>query len=150
MVLDSPLLPIHYFFRFSKMPAPLQGNKFIRNRHVLSCFFAKPYSFRSSNSNPQDFIPHLRYTPKGGRTATAVHVRNRRDTWLATMLENVRNTLQMGTGPSKSVAKMLLEDDQEGLTKRQYSALTPSILKCKLTVNSRYQNYSWWIDVRRF
>jgi hypothetical protein len=86
--------------------------------------------------------------PKSGRTATAVQVRDRRDTWLAAMLENVRKTLKLGTGPAKSVAKMLLEDDQESLTKRMHRALTP-VFQYKLTMDRGYQNYTRWIDVWR-
>ncbi|PYH93380.1 cytochrome P450 [Aspergillus ellipticus CBS 707.79] len=73
-------------------------------------------SFRSTNSNPQDFIPHLRYFGKGGRTATALEVRQRRDTWLAAMLDRVRDTLPFRTGEKKCVAEMLLTYSQEGLT----------------------------------
>ncbi|XRM44943.1 hypothetical protein ABZX51_008046 [Aspergillus tubingensis] len=73
-------------------------------------------SFRSTNSNPQDFIPYLRYWKKRGRTATAVEVRKRRDKWLAAMLDGVRESLQLRTGDGKCVAKLLLTDNQDGLT----------------------------------
>ncbi|KAH8885271.1 cytochrome P450 [Thozetella sp. PMI_491] len=74
-------------------------------------------SFRSTNSNAQDFIPHLRYLGSSQRTATAVEVRTRRDQWLAAMLENVRSNLtKVRPGDKKCVAEMLLEDSQEGLT----------------------------------
>ncbi|KAM5343721.1 hypothetical protein ACJ41O_012258 [Fusarium nematophilum] len=74
-------------------------------------------SFRSTNSNAQDFIPHLRYLGKNPRTALAMAVRNRRDAWLATMLDNVKSNLNhLRPGDKKCVAEMLLEDSQEGLT----------------------------------
>lgn len=77
-------------------------------------------SFRSTNSNPQDFIPHLRYAGQNQRTATATEVRGRRDKWLATMLDNVRGSLsKLRPGDKKCVAEMLLEDNQEGLTNRK-------------------------------
>lgn len=77
-------------------------------------------SFRSTNSNPQDFIPPLRYVGKNQRTATATEVRGRRDKWLATMLDNVRGSLnKLRPGDKKCVAEMLLEDNQEGLTNRK-------------------------------
>jgi hypothetical protein len=44
------------------------------------------------------------------------------------MLEKVRDTLNLGTAPERSVAKMLLEDDQEGLTKREYRSGTAAQL----------------------
>ncbi|KAJ5238564.1 cytochrome P450 [Penicillium chermesinum] len=72
-------------------------------------------SFRSTNSNPQDFIPHLRYTC-GGRTNTAVDVRQRRDSWLASMLDNVKSSLPLKRESKRCVAEMLLTDNQEGLT----------------------------------
>ncbi|GKZ72751.1 hypothetical protein AnigIFM60653_011876 [Aspergillus niger] len=74
-------------------------------------------SFRSTNSNPQDFIPYLRYWKKEGRTATALEVRERRDKWLATMLDGARESIRLRTGDRKCVAKLLLTDEQEGLTK---------------------------------
>ncbi|GKZ30915.1 hypothetical protein AbraIFM66950_010652 [Aspergillus brasiliensis] len=74
-------------------------------------------SFRSTNSNPQDFIPHLRYWKKQGRTSTALEVRERRDKWLATMFDGVRQSLHLRTGDRKCVAQLLLTDQQEGLTK---------------------------------
>lgn len=88
-------------------------------------------SFRSTNSNAQDFIPHLRYMPTSSsrsRTATAKKVRARRDTWLAAALNEVRESTPVDAvetgrkaGPEKSVARMLLEDNQEGLTKRKFT-----------------------------
>ncbi|KAH8650482.1 cytochrome P450 [Ilyonectria robusta] len=73
-------------------------------------------SFRSTNSNPQDFIPHLRYVGKNRRMATATAVRERRDTWLAAMLKAVTTNLdRKRPGDKKCVAEMLLEDNQEGL-----------------------------------
>lgn len=51
------------------------------------------------------------------RNQTAMEVRKRRDTWLSTMLENIRGNLPMNLGSKKmNVAEMLLTDSQEGLT----------------------------------
>ncbi|KAE9578365.1 Phenylacetate 2-hydroxylase [Colletotrichum fructicola] len=75
-------------------------------------------SFRSTNSNPQDFIPHLRYLGTNQRTVTATEVRNRRDNWLATMFSNIqKRPNRLRPGDKKCVAEMLLEDNHEGLTK---------------------------------
>lgn len=74
-------------------------------------------SFRSTNSNPQDFIPHLRYlSSKNKRTATALEVRARRDNWLSNMLESVRGGVKPLVGDRKPIARMLMEDNTEGLT----------------------------------
>lgn len=80
-------------------------------------------SFRSTKSNPQDFIPYLRYLPKSARTSTAVEVRNRRDKWLAALLDKVRRRVFVNVGARKSVAELLLTDNQEGLTTRKFSLL---------------------------
>ncbi|KAK3047444.1 hypothetical protein LTR09_011192 [Extremus antarcticus] len=73
-------------------------------------------SFRSTNSNAQDFIPHLRYTTNNKRNQTAREVRSRRDQWLATMLEGARESAGQQTAAKQTVATMLLSDNNEGLT----------------------------------
>ncbi|KAJ5570332.1 cytochrome P450 [Penicillium hispanicum] len=74
-------------------------------------------SFRSTNSNAQDFIPHLRYLASSRRTTTALEVRGRRDKWLSVILENVQKTIPLPAASKKCVAEMLLTDNEEGLTK---------------------------------
>ncbi len=76
-------------------------------------------SFRSTNSNAQDFIPHLRYTTNNKRNQTAREVRSRRDQWLATMLEGARESAGQQTAAKQTVATMLLSDNNEGLTERK-------------------------------
>ncbi|KAL2833335.1 cytochrome P450 [Aspergillus cavernicola] len=75
-------------------------------------------SFRSTNANPQDFVPHLRYLGKRDRTVTAVEVRARRDKWLGKMLDDVRGDMKGLLHPAdkKCVAEMLIENNQDGLT----------------------------------
>ncbi|KAL4887537.1 cytochrome P450 [Aspergillus karnatakaensis] len=86
-------------------------------------------SFRSTNSNPQDFIPHLRYLGKQQRTATALDVRARRDNWLATMLENVRGSLGKGCPSEKqSVAQMLIENNHDGLTQQDVRTILGGLM----------------------
>lgn len=104
-------------------------------------------SFRSTNSNPQDFIPYLRYWKKRERTATAVEVRKRRDKWLAAMLDGVRESLRQRIGDKKCVAKLLLTDNQEGLTKRKCFPF--NVDELRLMIASRCQNNTWWPHVRR-
>ncbi|KAJ5642861.1 cytochrome P450 [Penicillium longicatenatum] len=84
-------------------------------------------SFRSTNSNPQDFIPHLRYQ-LNERTAAAVEVRQRRDTWLSSMLDNVRNSLPLRNGSKKCVSEMLLTDNQEGLTQLDIKTILSGLM----------------------
>ncbi|KAL3457161.1 cytochrome P450 [Aspergillus heterothallicus] len=86
-------------------------------------------SFRSTNSNPQDFVPHLRYLGKRDRTTTALEVRARRDTWLAKMLENVRGGMnKLRPADKKSVAEMLLENDHDGLTQHDVRTILGGLM----------------------
>lgn len=107
--------------------------------HLLYCVDMYPVqanmnnSFRSTNANPQDFVPLLRYIGKKERTAVALAVRERRDRWLAAMLDKVRDSLPMRTGTKKCVAEMLLTDKDEGLTKRKYREIVV-ILKSPVEV----------------
>lgn len=102
-------------------------------------------SFRSTNSNPQDFIPHLRYLSKSERSATATEVRGRRDRWLATMLEGARQNVGKQSAAKKTVAEMLLTDNNEGLTEREYSLHLFLLLsrRLALTAHSGRQNNPW-------
>ncbi|KEF60508.1 uncharacterized protein A1O9_02069 [Exophiala aquamarina CBS 119918] len=74
-------------------------------------------SFRSTNSNAPDFIPHLRYlSGNNGRLDIAKEVRGRRDVWLAAMLEGARQNTGKQSMAKQTVAEMLLTDKNEGLT----------------------------------
>ncbi|KAH9884071.1 phenylacetate 2-hydroxylase [Xylariomycetidae sp. FL2044] len=53
-------------------------------------------SFRSSNSNPQDYVPLLRYLPNNARQKIAVETREKRDVWLAKMMDRVRVAMEKG------------------------------------------------------
>ncbi|KAL4791874.1 cytochrome P450 [Aspergillus venezuelensis] len=89
-------------------------------------------SFRSTNSNPQDFIPHLRYLGTKDRMTTAVEVRARRDGWLARMLDDVRvktNGKQAASPEEKkSVAEMLIENDVDGLTQQDIRTILGGLM----------------------
>ncbi|KAI6090974.1 phenylacetate 2-hydroxylase [Hypoxylon rubiginosum] len=52
-------------------------------------------SFRSTNSNPQDYVPLLRYLPNK-RQKIAVETREKRDIWLANMFSRVQSALDKG------------------------------------------------------
>lgn len=77
----------------------------------------RTYSFRSTNSNAQDYIPYLRsYLFRDEtRSSIANEVRGRRDQWLATLLEEVRASVATD-GRKNCVASGLITDNQENLT----------------------------------
>lgn len=97
------------------MPKRLPGREFARLRTKQSADFLL-HSFRSSNSNHQDFIPHLRYLPRNDRFQTAFEVRGRRDQWLKAMFEGARQAIGRQELPHKPVVQLMLADDQNGLT----------------------------------
>ncbi|KAL5341626.1 cytochrome P450 [Aspergillus crustosus] len=110
-----------YGTRFSSVRDPLLL-RILRDAQTIA-------SFRSTNTNPQDFIPHLRYIGKGNRTATALEVRARRDKWLATMLDNVRGGLEkVRPADKKSVAEMLLENNEDGLTHQDVKTILGGLM----------------------
>lgn len=78
-------------------------------------------SFRSTNSNAQDYIPYLRsYLFRDETRSSMVNqVRARRDKWLATLLEEVKESIATG-GNKTCVASGLLTDTQENLTQGEY------------------------------
>lgn len=80
-------------------------------------------SFRSTNSNAQDYIPYLRsyFFRDEARSSVANQVRGRRDEWLATLLEEVKESIA-AEGNKNCVASGLLTDTQENLTKGKYLA----------------------------
>ncbi|KAH8892121.1 phenylacetate 2-hydroxylase [Thozetella sp. PMI_491] len=51
-------------------------------------------TFRSSNSNPQDYVPLLRYFPNNERQKLAVETREKRDIWLQNMLNRVQAVVE--------------------------------------------------------
>lgn len=81
------------------------------------------HSFRSTNANAQDYIPYLRSRLFRDETRSTIanQVRDRRDKWLATLLEEVKENIAADDSRS-CVASGLLTDTQEGLTKSVYSA----------------------------
>lgn len=84
---------------------------------LCDCMTLKEYSsFRSTNSNAQDYIPYLRYFKNRDRTQLATVVRSRRDTWLAALLQRVRDSASVGKA-KKCVAESLLANDNEAMDK---------------------------------
>ncbi|KXT18666.1 hypothetical protein AC579_2666 [Pseudocercospora musae] len=76
-------------------------------------------TFRSTNVNSQDYVPHLRYLPNflkdRKRMALANEVRARRDKWLADLLQEVKERSAAGKS-SDCVAAWLLTEDAGRLT----------------------------------
>lgn len=79
------------------------------------------HSFRSTNSNAQDYIPYLRHSffRDERRSTIANQVRGRRDKWLATLLEEARENIT-AEGSKNCIASGLLRDTQENLTKGEW------------------------------
>lgn len=77
-------------------------------------------SFRSTNSNAQDYIPYLRFgfLQDKNRAAMATEVRCRRDKWLTALLQEVKESIAAEKVKS-CVASGLLTDTQENLTRRE-------------------------------
>ncbi|KUJ16402.1 cytochrome P450 [Mollisia scopiformis] len=84
-------------------------------------------SFRSTNSNAQDYIPYLRHFGGGKRTVEATEVRGRRDRWLAGLLEKARDSVRLGKA-KKCVAQGLLVDKEEGLTKQDIRTILGGLM----------------------
>ena len=81
----------------------------------------RDHSFRSTNANAQDYVPHLRsyFFRDGARSTMANQVRGRRDKWLAKLLEEVKENIAT-EDRRNCVASGLLTDTQESLTKSEY------------------------------
>lgn len=92
-------------------------------------------SFRSTNANAQDYIPYLRLAifKDKKRTSTAGEVRGRRDKWLASLLEEVKESVA-AEKVKHCVASGLLTDKQENLTKRRISQLSSLLCFLLLTL----------------
>lgn len=110
----------------SRCAGPLQTTSWLSADKVHSHMC----SFRSTNSNAQDYIPYLRsfFFRDETRSSVANEVRGRRDKWLATLLEEVKENIA-AEGNKKCVASGLLTDTQENLTKCKYLAAI-NVLQC--------------------
>ncbi|KUI72000.1 Phenylacetate 2-hydroxylase [Cytospora mali] len=86
-------------------------------------------SFRSTNSNAQDYIPYLRFGffQDENRAALATEVRSRRDQWLAALLEEVKESIAAEKAKS-CVASGLLTDEQEKLTKHDVRTILGGLM----------------------
>ncbi|KAF7195244.1 Phenylacetate 2-hydroxylase [Pseudocercospora fuligena] len=105
------ILMFCYGKRFESIHDPLL-NQILSDAATIS-------TFRSTNVNSQDYVPHLRYLPSflkdRKRMALANEVRARRDKWLADLLQEVKDQSAAGKS-SDCVAAWLLTDDAGRLT----------------------------------
>jgi len=77
--------------------------------------------FRSTNNNPQDYVPFLRYLPTNERTKIAMTDRDRRDIWLNELLQKVQTAIENGE-PISCLSEGLLRDKSNAkLTKGKAS-----------------------------
>lgn len=70
-------------------------------------------SFRSTNSNLQDYIPHLRLFKNQERMAVAKEVRGRRDAWLAKLLQEVEEEVEKGDVRNCMAANLLTNTEDK-------------------------------------
>lgn len=81
---------------------------------------------RSASENYQDYIPILRYLPNNKKNARSKELRDRRDAYLDTLLEKVREMVRMGTDRA-CVAAAILKDEETKLTGVEVSSICLSV-----------------------
>ncbi|RDL41626.1 Cytochrome P450 [Venustampulla echinocandica] len=85
-------------------------------------------SFRSTNNNPQDYVPLLRYLPANERTKTAVDDRNRRDVWLDELLSKVQLAVDEGRSVPCLSEGLLKDKTNAKLTKEEIKSINVSLV----------------------
>ncbi|ROV93505.1 hypothetical protein VSDG_06805 [Cytospora chrysosperma] len=110
-----------YERRFEDIADPLMSG-ILADAKVIS-------SFRSTNSNAQDYIPYLRFgfLQDKNRAAAAKEVRGRRDMWLAALLEEVKESIAAEKAKS-CVASGLLTDTHENLTRHDVRTILGGLM----------------------
>lgn len=76
-------------------------------------------SFRSTNSNLQDYIPHLRLFKNQERMSVAKKVRGRRDAWLAKLLQEIQEEVKEGNVRNCMAANLLINTEDK-LSNREF------------------------------
>ncbi|TID25936.1 Phenylacetate 2-hydroxylase [Venturia nashicola] len=79
-------------------------------------------SFRSTNSNSQDYVPYLRIFKNQERMSVATEVRSRRDAWLAKLLQKVEEEIREGN-VSNCMAANLLTNTEDKLSKQDVKTI---------------------------
>lgn len=112
-------LELCYGTRMESIDSPLL-------REILSVV-EKISTFRSTNSNPQDYIPLLRYLP-GKRSKIALESRIRRDVWLDELLDTVRQTVEKGMATTCISGGLLQDSGVSKLTKAEIKSINVSLV----------------------
>ena len=84
-------------------------------------------TFRSTNNNPQDYVPLLRFLP-GKRSQVASECRNRRDIWLNQLLDTVRAAIEKGTEQTCLSEGLLRDSGNSKLSEDEIKSINVSLV----------------------
>jgi len=79
--------------------------------------------FRSTSHNWQDYLPLLRYLPFSGTTSSAEDFRARRDTYMDTLLSQLKQEIKQGTDIS-CITGNILKDPEAKLNEGMSVSIT--------------------------
>ncbi|KAI1610581.1 phenylacetate 2-hydroxylase [Exophiala viscosa] len=85
-------------------------------------------SFRSTNNNPQDYVPLLRYLPDNGRRQLAREMRETRDGLLDTLLRATEKALKAGNAKACMSEGLLNDSTGSKLTKDEIKSINVSLV----------------------
>ncbi|EPE34768.1 Cytochrome P450 [Glarea lozoyensis ATCC 20868] len=114
------VLMMCYGFRIADIDDPLLHN-ILNVAHSVS-------TFRSTNMNPQDYVPFLRYLPANERSKIAIKDRERRDIWLEELLQKVQTAIDNGEEVSCLSEGLLKDKSSEKLTKEEIKSINVSLV----------------------
>ncbi|KAH8802434.1 phenylacetate 2-hydroxylase [Xylogone sp. PMI_703] len=113
-------LMICYGTRFTSINNP--------SLHGILDIAGRVSTFRSTNNNPQDFVPILRYLPGCSRNKTAVETRNRRDKLLDSLLNSIQTALDKNIA-GQNISEGLLRDTEDSkLSKDDIRSINVSLI----------------------
>ncbi|KAI1341771.1 cytochrome P450 [Xylariaceae sp. FL0016] len=82
---------------------------------------------RSASENYQDYIPLLRYLPNNEKNARSRELRGRRDAYLDTLLNKVREMIKKGTD-KPCISSAILKDEETKLSNVEVSSICLSLV----------------------
>ncbi|CAE7012103.1 hypothetical protein PTNB73_00796 [Pyrenophora teres f. teres] len=82
---------------------------------------------RSASENYQDYIPILRYLPNNEKNQRSKELRERRDKYLNSLLEKVRDMIKKGT-EKPCISAAILKDEEARLTGVEVSSICLSLV----------------------
>ncbi|KAI0589520.1 cytochrome P450 [Pyrenophora tritici-repentis] len=82
---------------------------------------------RSASENYQDYIPILRYLPNNEKNRRSKELRERRDKYLNSLLEKVRDMIKKGT-EKPCISAAILKDEETRLTGVEVSSICLSLV----------------------